>query len=47
MYNLQVRTRAVTLQKYINSSEDILKHAKKLLKAELPISVRLIGMCFC
>ncbi|RDX99021.1 DNA polymerase kappa [Mucuna pruriens] len=40
----EVRTRAVTLQKYISSSEDILKHAKKLLKAELPISVRLIGL---
>lgn len=39
----QVRTRAVTLPCYICSSEDILKHAKKLLKAELPISLRLIG----
>ncbi|ESW29201.1 hypothetical protein PHAVU_002G051600 [Phaseolus vulgaris] len=42
--SFEVRTRAVTLQKYISSSEDILKHAKKLLKAELPISVRLIGL---
>lgn len=42
-YNLQVRTRAVTSQKYICSTEDILKHASKLLKAELPISLRLIG----
>lgn len=40
---LQVRTRAVTLPCYICSSEDILKHAKKLLKAELPVSLRLIG----
>lgn len=47
LINLQVRTRAVTLQKHISSSEDILKHASKLLKAELPVSVRLIGMCFC
>jgi hypothetical protein len=39
----QVRTRAVTLQKYICSSEDILKYASKLLKAELPVSLRLIG----
>ncbi|XP_057450333.1 DNA polymerase kappa [Lotus japonicus] len=42
--SFEVRTRAVTLQKYINSSEDILKHASKLLKAEFPISVRLIGL---
>ncbi|KAL2349542.1 hypothetical protein Fmac_003542 [Flemingia macrophylla] len=42
--SFEVRTRAVTLQKYISSSEDILKHAQKLLKAELPISVRLIGL---
>ncbi|KAK7836791.1 dna polymerase kappa [Quercus suber] len=39
----EVRTRAVTLQKYICSSEDILKYASKLLKAELPVSLRLIG----
>ncbi|CAJ1924706.1 unnamed protein product [Sphenostylis stenocarpa] len=42
--SFEVRTRAVTLQQYISSSVDILKHAKKLLKAELPISVRLIGL---
>ncbi|XP_074286051.1 DNA polymerase kappa [Silene latifolia] len=40
----EVRTRAVTLQKYICSSEDILWHAKKLLKAELPASLRLMGL---
>ncbi|KAL4607326.1 hypothetical protein ACB092_09G165300 [Castanea dentata] len=40
----EVRTRAVTLQKYICSSEDILKYASKLLKAELPVSLRLIGL---
>ncbi|GAY48722.1 hypothetical protein CUMW_113870, partial [Citrus unshiu] len=34
--SFEVRTRAVTLQKYISSSEDILKHASVLLKAELP-----------
>ena len=39
----QVRTRAVTSQKYICSSEDILKYASRLLKAELPVSLRLIG----
>ncbi|KAK9286662.1 hypothetical protein L1049_015062 [Liquidambar formosana] len=42
--SFEVRTRAVTLQKYICSSEDILNHASKLLKAELPISLRLIGL---
>ncbi|KRH77930.1 hypothetical protein GLYMA_01G242400v4 [Glycine max] len=36
--SFEVRTGAVTLQKYISSSEDILKHAKKLLQTELPIS---------
>lgn len=45
-YNFQVRTRAVTLQKYISSSDDILKHASNLLKAELPISLRLIGRLY-
>ncbi|GMH03094.1 hypothetical protein Nepgr_004933 [Nepenthes gracilis] len=40
----EVRTRAMTLQNYILSSEDIFKHASKLLKAELPISIRLIGL---
>lgn len=43
MCHRQVRTRSVTLQKYICSSEDILKYASKLLKAELPVSLRLIG----
>ncbi|XVE49330.1 hypothetical protein DITRI_Ditri01bG0074200 [Diplodiscus trichospermus] len=41
--SFEVRTRAMTLQKYICSSDDILKYASKLLKAELPISLRLIG----
>ncbi|XP_015901598.3 DNA polymerase kappa isoform X1 [Ziziphus jujuba] len=42
--SFEVRTRAVTLPKYISSSEEILKHASKLLKAELPVSLRLIGL---
>ncbi|KAK2664875.1 hypothetical protein Ddye_003449 [Dipteronia dyeriana] len=42
--SFEVRTRAVTLQKYICSSEDILKHASLLLEAELPVSLRLIGL---
>ncbi|KAJ6948829.1 hypothetical protein NC651_002981 [Populus alba x Populus x berolinensis] len=41
--SFEVRSRAVTLEKYICSSEDILKYASKLLKAELPISLRLMG----
>ncbi|EYU21871.1 hypothetical protein ABFS82_02G045000 [Erythranthe guttata] len=40
----EVRTRAVTLPNCICSTEDILKHATKLLKAELPVSLRLIGL---
>ncbi|XP_068656823.1 DNA polymerase kappa isoform X2 [Aristolochia californica] len=42
--SFEVRSRAATLQKYICSKEDILTHASKLLKAELPISLRLIGL---
>ncbi|KAJ6948827.1 DNA polymerase kappa [Populus alba x Populus x berolinensis] len=42
--SFEVRSRAVTLEKYICSSEDILKYASKLLKAELPISLRLMGL---
>ncbi|KAF5180839.1 Dna polymerase kappa [Thalictrum thalictroides] len=42
--SFEVRTRAVSLQKYIYSSEDILYHASKLLQAELPVSLRLIGL---
>lgn len=41
---LQVRTRAVSLQKLIQSKEEILTYASKLLKAELPLSLRLMGM---
>ncbi|CAI9769996.1 unnamed protein product [Fraxinus pennsylvanica] len=42
--SFEVRTRAVTLPTYTCSSEDILKHASKLLKAELPASLRLMGL---
>lgn len=41
--SFEVRSRAVTMQKYICSREDILNHALKLLNAELPLSLRLIG----
>lgn len=40
----EVRTRAVSLQLYIYSKDDILHHSLKLLKAELPLSLRLIGL---
>uniref|UniRef100_A0A0E0KGA9 DNA polymerase kappa n=1 Tax=Oryza punctata TaxID=4537 RepID=A0A0E0KGA9_ORYPU len=40
----EVRTRAVTTQNFINSKEDILIYARKLLKAELPLSLRLMGL---
>ncbi|KQK14191.1 hypothetical protein BRADI_1g14660v3 [Brachypodium distachyon] len=40
----EVRTRAATAQSYISSKEDILICAKKLLKAELPLSLRLMGL---
>ncbi|XP_009760130.1 DNA polymerase kappa [Nicotiana sylvestris] len=42
--SFEVRTRAVTLPSYICSSEEILKHASKLLKAEFPVSLRLMGL---
>ncbi|CAA6657529.1 unnamed protein product [Spirodela intermedia] len=42
--SFEVKTRATSLQKYIQSKEDIFSHATKLLKAELPLSVRLIGL---
>ncbi|KAM7268498.1 hypothetical protein ACFE04_010664 [Oxalis oulophora] len=42
--SFEVQTRCLTLQSYIFSSQDILKHASKLLKAELPLSIRLIGL---
>ncbi|KAF5183840.1 Dna polymerase kappa [Thalictrum thalictroides] len=40
--SFEVRTRAVSLQKYIFSCEDILYHGSKLLQAELPVSLILI-----
>ncbi|CAL9093614.1 unnamed protein product [Musa textilis] len=42
--SFEVRTRATSLQKFVNSKEDILIYASKLLRAELPISLRLIGL---
>ncbi|EMS61094.1 Calcium-transporting ATPase 2, plasma membrane-type [Triticum urartu] len=40
----KVRTRAATAQNYMSSKEDILIYAKKLLKAEMPLSLRLMGL---
>ncbi|KAJ8506726.1 hypothetical protein OPV22_007612 [Ensete ventricosum] len=42
--SFEVRTRATTLQKFVNSKEDILIYASKLLRAELPLSLRLMGL---
>ncbi|KAL6893500.1 hypothetical protein ACP4OV_007598 [Aristida adscensionis] len=39
----EVRTRAATAPNYVNSKEDIMVYATKLLKAELPLSLRLMG----
>ncbi|KAH9329668.1 hypothetical protein KI387_001776, partial [Taxus chinensis] len=40
----EVRTRAVSSLSYIYSKPDILVHASKLLRAELPLSLRLMGL---
>ncbi|KAG9144845.1 hypothetical protein Leryth_018973 [Lithospermum erythrorhizon] len=45
--SFEVRTRAVTLPSYMCEHEDILKHASKLLKAELPVSLRLMERDDC
>nr|CAB3493989.1 unnamed protein product [Digitaria exilis] len=42
--DFEVRTRAVTTRGFINSKEDILIYATKLLKAEMPLSLRLMGL---
>lgn len=42
--DFEVRTRAVTTRNYIDSKEDILVYATKLIKAEMPISLRLMGL---
>ncbi|XP_020570887.1 uncharacterized protein LOC110018016 [Phalaenopsis equestris] len=42
--SFEVRTRATSLQKCIQSKEDILSCASRILKAELPLSLRLIGL---
>lgn len=47
MSKFQVRTRAMSLPKYTNSKEDIVMYGSRLLKAELPLSLRLMGMEKC
>lgn len=43
-HDTQLRTRAMTLPKYMHAAADILAAALKLLHAELPIEVRLMGL---
>eukprot|EP01023_Acetabularia_acetabulum_P004633 TRINITY_DN1196_c0_g2_i1.p1 TRINITY_DN1196_c0_g2~~TRINITY_DN1196_c0_g2_i1.p1 ORF type:complete len:314 (-),score=14.00 TRINITY_DN1196_c0_g2_i1:56-997(-) len=40
----QVHTRSHTMQKYVNQAEEIFQVAWKLIKAELPIEIRLMGV---
>ena len=40
--NFEVRTRNITLTRHISSREDILHEALKLLRSELPITIRLM-----
>lgn len=40
--NFEVRTRCSTLVRHIGTREDILREALKLLRAELPITIRLM-----
>nr|CAD1841342.1 unnamed protein product [Ananas comosus var. bracteatus] len=42
--SFEVRTRAMSLPKYTNSKEDIVMYGSRLLKAELPLSLRLMGL---
>ncbi len=37
-----LRTRAVTLPRHVSSAEDLLREALKLLRPELPITIRLM-----
>ncbi len=40
--NFEVRTRNITLTRHISSREDIMREALKLLRAEMPITIRLM-----
>ena len=39
-----MRTRALTLDRYVCSADDIGQAALRLLRAELPVEVRLLGL---
>lgn len=41
---MQVRTRAVTLPQHISSAQDLLVAGLRLLRPELPLELRLIGL---
>eukprot|EP00249_Psilotum_nudum_P023580 c28928_g1_i1 orf=1186-2268(+) len=42
--DFEVRTRSLSLPHFVHSKEDLMFHASKLLKAELPVSLRLMGL---
>lgn len=42
--SLQLKTRAITMSRYISSEQEIQEAALRLLRAELPIEVRLMGL---
>ena len=42
--NFEVRTRAVTLQQPVSTAQEILQAALRLLRAEMPIEIRLMGI---
>lgn len=42
--NFEVRTRAVTLQQPVSTAQEILQPALRLLRAEMPIEIRLMGI---
>lgn len=41
---VQVHTRAVTLPNYVSSAEDLCKAAVRLMRPELPLTLRLMGI---
>ena len=40
----EIKTRSVTLPRYISSHQDIVHYSQPLLEAELPICIRLLGI---
>lgn len=45
--NFEVRTRAATLPRHISAYDDIFREATRLLRAELPITIRLMVSLQC